>query len=400
MSKFLIYKSSAGSGKTTTLIYIFLKLSLASSDPNRFKKILAITFTNKAAAEMKERLIAELNKISTIPADYKGGDFVIEGLLKDLNTDLATLSQRALSSFKILLHDFNDLSIGTIDQFNHRLIRSFSRDLRLKSDFEVELDEKSLFHEAVQRLIDRVGDDPYITTHLLGYMGLKLNDEKRVDIARDLEQMRGLVLGESALEAITTLKNRKDLDYVAIRKDLLSKRSIAKVAIQKKGKEVLQFLAANQLEIDDFSYKASGYGGYFLKMADYPDKTPECNKTIKKALDGNLVAKSAPAHLKTKIDSLSGSLISKLEESIIVFEEKPGAVAPDTGGIAHFGFRLRHPDDIKYFRERIRETGNEVIDSGEFVPGSPFIFFRDPDGYTIEIWYEIDPIIRGGGSGG
>ena len=81
---------------------------------------------------------------------------------------------------------------------------------------------------------------------------------------------------------------------------------------------------------------------------------------------------------------------------IIVFEEKPGAVTPDTGGIAHFGFRLRHPDDIKYFRERIRETGNEVIDSGEFVPGSPFIFFRDPDGYTIEIWYEIDPIIRGG----
>ncbi len=321
MSKFLIYKSSAGSGKTTTLIYIFLKLSLASTDANRFKKILAITFTNKAAAEMKERLISELNKISTISADYKGGDFVIDGLLKELNTDLATLSQRALSSFKILLHDFNDLSIGTIDQFNHRLIRSFSRDLRLKSDFEVELDEKSLFHEAVQRLIDRVGDDPYITTHLLGYMALKLNDEKRVDIARDLEQMRGLVLGESALEAITTLKNQEDLDFVAIRKDLLAKRKTAQNSIQKKGKEVLEFLAAKQIEINDFSHKASGYGGYFLKMADYPDKTPHCNSYIKKALEGELVAKSAPGHLKSKIDSFSGQLISKLEESIAVFEE-------------------------------------------------------------------------------
>src|SRR5690554_3592880 len=194
MSKFLIYKSSAGSGKTTTLIYIFLKLSLASSDANRFKKILAITFTNKAAAEMKERLIAELNKISTIPADYKGGDFVIDDLLKELNIDITTLSQRALSSFKILLHDFNDLSIGTIDQFNHRLIRSFSRDLRLKSDFEVELDQKNLFHEAVERLIERVGRDEYITEHLLGYMSLKLDDEKRVDIAKDLEKMQKLIL--------------------------------------------------------------------------------------------------------------------------------------------------------------------------------------------------------------
>ena len=319
MSKFLIYKSSAGSGKTTTLIYIFLKLSLASNDANRFKKILAITFTNKAAAEMKERLISELNKISTISADYKGGDFVIDGLLKELNIDLATLSQRALSSFKILLHDFNDLSIGTIDQFNHRLIRSFSRDLRLKSDFEVELDEKSLFHEAVQRLIDRVGEDPYITTHLLGYMALKLDDEKRVDIARDLEQMRGLVLGESALEAITTL-NQEGLDFVSIRKDLLAKRKMAQDSIQKKGKDVLEFLEANQLTINDFTQKAKGYGGYFLKMVDYPDNIPNCNSYINDALEGKLVAKTAPAHLKSKIEPIEGQLISKLQESIEVFE--------------------------------------------------------------------------------
>ena len=75
---------------------------------------------------------------------------------------------------------------------------------------------------------------------------------------------------------------------------------------------------------------------------------------------------------------------------VLVFEEKPDAVKSETGGIAHFGFRLRNPEDIGLFTKRIHEMGAEVVDSGEFVPGSPYIFFRDPDGYLIEIWYEYN----------
>lgn len=363
MSKFLIYKSSAGSGKTTTLIYIFLKLSLASSDANRFKKILAITFTNKAAAEMKERLISELNKISTTPSDYKGGDFIIDGLLKELDIDLPTLSKRALNSFKILLHDFNDLSIGTIDQFNHRLIRSFSRDLRLRSDFEVELDEKSLFHEAVQRLIEGVGNDLYITNHLLGYMALKLNDEKRVDIARDLEQMRGLVLSESALEAISTI-NQKDFDFGTIRNDFQAKRKAAQAAIQNNGKEVLEFLEANQLTVNDFTQKAKGYGGYFLKMIEYPKKVPNCNTYINDALEGKLIAKTAPAHLKSKIDPISDQLIAKLQESIAIFDAN------------HRNFTLSNAlmwqIDLIAVLEKLSTCIEEICDERNILPISKF----------------------------
>lgn len=364
MSKFLIYKSSAGSGKTTTLIYIFLKLSLASNDANRFKKILAITFTNKAANEMKERLIFELNKISTISDDYQGGDFVIDGLLKDLNIDLETLSQRALSSFKILLHDYNDLSIGTIDQFNHRLIRSFSRDLRLKSDFEVELDQKSLFHEAVMRLIDRVGDDPYITTHLLGYLDLKVEDEKGVDIARDLESMRNLVFEESALEALSVLQNQKDLDFVAIRKDVYLKHEAAREAIQAKGKEGLQFLSDNNLEINDFSRKDSGYGGYFLKMANYPDKEPIVNSYILKALEGELVPKAAPADLKSKVQSLEPQLISKLRESISVFESNHGIFTLSKALLAQI--------DLIAVLEELNACIDEICEERNILPISKF----------------------------
>ncbi len=74
---------------------------------------------------------------------------------------------------------------------------------------------------------------------------------------------------------------------------------------------------------------------------------------------------------------------------ILVFEEKQDAPTGQTGGIAHFGFRLKKPADVEEIRKLIVEVGAEIIDSGEFVPGSPYIFFKDPDGYIVEVWYEV-----------
>jgi catechol 2,3-dioxygenase-like lactoylglutathione lyase family enzyme len=74
---------------------------------------------------------------------------------------------------------------------------------------------------------------------------------------------------------------------------------------------------------------------------------------------------------------------------ILVFEKKD-IVKAETGGIAHFGFRLRDPKDISEMRKRVIDAGGTITGEGEFVPGSPYIFFTDPNGYTIEVWYEIN----------
>ena len=74
---------------------------------------------------------------------------------------------------------------------------------------------------------------------------------------------------------------------------------------------------------------------------------------------------------------------------ILVFEERDHDQVGETGGIAHFGFRLRNAEDIEEMFEKIKEAGGTIIDKGEFVPGSPYIFFKDPDGYTVEIWFEM-----------
>jgi catechol 2,3-dioxygenase-like lactoylglutathione lyase family enzyme len=73
---------------------------------------------------------------------------------------------------------------------------------------------------------------------------------------------------------------------------------------------------------------------------------------------------------------------------VLVFEKKPRQ-AGKRGGIAHFGFRLQKPKDIDRALAAIRAAGGKVQEHGEFVPGEPYVFFLDPDGYEVEIWYEM-----------
>jgi catechol 2,3-dioxygenase-like lactoylglutathione lyase family enzyme len=74
---------------------------------------------------------------------------------------------------------------------------------------------------------------------------------------------------------------------------------------------------------------------------------------------------------------------------IIVFEKSKSSAIGSTGGIAHFGFRLKEAADIDPIIKKITEAGGTIKEKGEFVAGEPYVFFNDPDGYEIEVWYEL-----------
>jgi catechol 2,3-dioxygenase-like lactoylglutathione lyase family enzyme len=80
---------------------------------------------------------------------------------------------------------------------------------------------------------------------------------------------------------------------------------------------------------------------------------------------------------------------------VLVFEEKKKG-AGRSSGIAHFGFRLQSPKDIDAAARAVKKAGGRIKEQGEFVAGEPYLFASDPDGYEIEIWYElptpVDPI--------
>jgi len=74
---------------------------------------------------------------------------------------------------------------------------------------------------------------------------------------------------------------------------------------------------------------------------------------------------------------------------VLVFEERDSKKVGKSGGIAHFGFRLQNPTDIDVAARAVKRAGGTVKEQGEFCPGEPYIFATDPDGYEIEIWFEI-----------
>ena len=137
-NNFVVYKSSAGSGKTYTLVKEYLKLALV--DPHRlnkaFRQILAVTFTNKAAAEMKERILTALLKISGGEKDFS----LAKDLQNELNISEEDLKARCEELHTHLLHQYADFSVCTIDSFVYRIVKRFSLDLKLPANFSVETD--------------------------------------------------------------------------------------------------------------------------------------------------------------------------------------------------------------------------------------------------------------------
>lgn len=77
---------------------------------------------------------------------------------------------------------------------------------------------------------------------------------------------------------------------------------------------------------------------------------------------------------------------------ILVFQQVAKDLTGQPGGIVHFGFRLRDPLDISSIEEKLIKMGANIKERGEFAPGSPYIFFYDPDGYELEVWYELMPL--------
>lgn len=154
-----LYTASAGSGKTHTLTREYLRLALSTSDPNTFRHIQAVTFTNKATAEMKERIIQELYGLAKSP---EGSPFFAE-LKQALHLDPEGLKQRAQGALRALLLDYTSFRVRTIDSFFQEVVRSFAYELGVTGGLRVQIESSALLHQAVLEVLadqDRDQEQP------------------------------------------------------------------------------------------------------------------------------------------------------------------------------------------------------------------------------------------------
>ena len=149
-----ILKSSAGAGKTFNLAKTYIRLLLEGEDGFAYRHILAVTFTNKATAEMKNRILKELDVLARTPEKSP----YIKEFSKDFG-GAGSVSRRAGLALRLILHDYGSFSVSTIDRFFQNALRSFAREMGRFPDYQIELDRDSLIRESVDRMLDSLGTD-------------------------------------------------------------------------------------------------------------------------------------------------------------------------------------------------------------------------------------------------
>jgi ATP-dependent exoDNAse (exonuclease V) beta subunit len=313
--EFLIYRSSAGSGKTQTLAAEYLKLVL--SGRSGFRHVLAITFTNKAAGEMKERVLQLLRLFGTEAPLAGYHQKLLEEIAVSAGVSPPEISLRAKEVHKEILHHYSDFNIGTIDSFVHRIIRSFALELNLSFAFEVQLETSSFIGMAVDDLLAEAGEDKELTAALVGFTRNLLEDEKSWNIEQALTRFATFLTSEVSIEPLSKLADAVHIDIRNVAKS--NRKAIEEI----KASWIQRLTLADQkvkacgVPADKFSYaNAGGVPGFFARMIEQQ----EFGKLFRRAgelsrmvgfMEGDVdfFPKKSEEHVKAPLTALKEELI-------------------------------------------------------------------------------------------
>ncbi|MCM4166644.1 RecBCD enzyme subunit RecB [Arenibacter antarcticus] len=295
-----IYNASAGSGKTYTLAKEYLKIILSTDFNKSYRNILAITFTNKAVNEMKQRILGSLFDFGKKNETIEPPAMLLD-ISKELGVAIPTLQNRSRQALKEILHNYAFFDVSTIDKFTHRLIRAFAKDLKLPQNFEVVLDTDLLLDEAIAKLINKAGSNRELTKVLVDFALEKIDDDKSWDIAIDLHKVGKLLFNENHTPHLIKLEGKKIDDFLRLRSTLIQNTKALEQVITEDANSILSILDENGLEFNNF--KSSYFPKFIQKIAsgdlkmDFnagwkqnfstdPLYTKTCLQGIKDILDG------------------------------------------------------------------------------------------------------------------
>jgi ATP-dependent exoDNAse (exonuclease V) beta subunit len=315
MSQLKVYKASAGSGKTFRLAIEYMKLAL--SNETNYRHILAVTFTNKATAEMKSRIIGELYRL----ANGKKSAY-LDVLSGELGWQPMQIQLQAQLVLKRILHDYSRFSISTIDSFFQRVIKAFNRELGINAAYNVELDEMSILEEAADRLIQSVEDNHELLEWLDSFASDKMREGKGWNLKRDIIRLGAEIYNETFKslnnDLYEKLNNRSFLrDYQKKLGQIINR---FESSLKSLGQEGLNVIAGEGLTADDFKGKGRGPVSAFLKMKNVD--TGFSNTILAAANDSSAwVTASVKEPHKSKILSVAEhKLMPKLQQAIRLIE--------------------------------------------------------------------------------
>ena len=257
---FKVLRSSAGSGKTYALAINFISIALVGAKNTKadyYKKILAMTFTNKAANEMKERVLNYLDILS----NRKDKDNILQTIIEETNLNKEEVFNISKQIRNHILHNYSELRISTIDKFTYGIVRTFAKDLQLNQNFELEMDSYKIIQPVVSLLLSRIskkGGD--LSNALVEFAMQKAEDGKSTNIERDLEEFAAQIFKESSLDFINN-STLNVSDCMEVRKELLIQKDKCADKILDLADQVCEYFEVKGLSQDHF--KGGSKGGFY-----------------------------------------------------------------------------------------------------------------------------------------
>jgi ATP-dependent helicase/nuclease subunit A len=256
-----IYSASAGSGKTYKLTGIYLT-SLFKSRYN-YRRILAVTFTHKATAEMKSRILDNLHKI----AEGEDSDY-LPGLVKETNKTEEWIRTEAKEILNSILHDFSRFSVSTIDSFFQKILRAFAQETGLHSGFNIELDHSTILASAVDEMIASASTDDQLKNWLTTYAMSSIDEEKSWNLKEIFKEKFKIL----STDERSKLENKEFLleyiEKIKLISHLFEKR------MQDYGKRTDEIFSKFELSDDMFYRKSKGVPGFIRYMVSGTVKEP------------------------------------------------------------------------------------------------------------------------------
>ncbi len=353
----LVYKASAGSGKTFTLAVEYIKHLILN--PRAYRQILAVTFTNKATAEMKERILQQLYGIwVSDPASEPYLNRIREDLQrKSLSEDDIRLA--AGTALQYMLHDYSRFRVETIDSFFQSVMRNLARELELSPNLNIELNNTEVLSDAVDSLIEKLTPSSPVLAWLLDYINERIADDKRWNVSNEIKRFGWNIFDEGYIEQGEGLRQQlKDPNTIKLYRNEL--REMETEALEQMKGFYDQFigeLEAHALTPEDLKGGARGIGSYFRKLRDgrLSDKDT-VNATLKNSLDD-------AKNWATKTSAQKNDIIRLAETSLLPLLQDAETFRPRNNKIVNScRLSLQHLNKLQllaHIDEEVRELNRE-----------------------------------------
>ncbi len=286
----IVYKASAGSGKTFTLATEYIKLLVVN--PQNYRTILAVTFTNKATEEMKMRILSQLYGIWK---ELPDSESYTRKVHQETGLSLPVVRERAGEALHLLLHNYNSFRVQTIDAFFQSVLRNLARELDLTANLRVGLSGDQVEEMAVDLLIDNLKHTDAILQWLLHYIMESLSDnkswstddEKRTSFVREIKNFGKTIFRDYYKE------HRAELNKKMAEEGFFDHYTQVLRQIRDDAKERMLTIAATYFDtleqegfsVADMKSNTRGVSGYFMKIKNGVFDNSILNTTAVKAME-------------------------------------------------------------------------------------------------------------------